>query len=164
MSFPPEVALAPPHTYDDPRMQYDEQCFFYDGGYDLLCLYDSGRIPKKQKGKGSGGIVGGRKPKSHPQPEFIEYIFKTSIIRVNDDVLPDNEKTKKYHILDKPNNIFFKIDDLKTKTKSISIKSEILKVKTLNPILKEHMSSSLYFCSPNKIKIHTEIITKKNNE
>ena len=30
--------FSPPFTYDDPRLTYDEHCFYYDGGYDEVCL------------------------------------------------------------------------------------------------------------------------------
>jgi hypothetical protein len=33
-----------PYTYDDPRLLYNEPCFFYDGGFDQVCLINKFQI------------------------------------------------------------------------------------------------------------------------
>lgn len=38
----------PPFLYDDSRITYDEHCFYYDGGYDIICLQQPPTIEEKK--------------------------------------------------------------------------------------------------------------------
>lgn len=47
----------PPFLYDDERITYDEHCFYYDGGYDIICLQtppEPDEEPKKRVGRAGG--------------------------------------------------------------------------------------------------------------
>lgn len=83
MAYPP--GKAPPYTYDDPRIFYDEECFFYDGGYDEICLIDNNLLGNKKIG-GSGGI--GRRrpyvPPPAPNP-LLDIKIKVCLKCVNDE-------------------------------------------------------------------------------
>jgi len=76
---------AAPYTYDDPRLLYDEICFFYDGGYDFLCL--TGPI---FVGRGGGEARKRRVEKA--KKNFVNVFIQHKLLSVNGiDYEPDEE-------------------------------------------------------------------------
>ena len=125
------------YTYDDISLSqvdetrtiiYDEPCFVYDGGYDLICLYGLKPLPKRRILGTSGGTFS--KPsekKTYPEPDIVELVFKTKI--VNFDI--ETTKTYKY---DKNTNVSVEVKDIKVNLKKTNIKSEIIKRVGISPV------------------------------
>jgi hypothetical protein len=70
------VLPTPPYLYDDPRLVYDEHCFFYDGGYDSVCL-----------GAPTAVIVraGGSRKKAKP---YLNVFVRCCVCKVNGEEIP----------------------------------------------------------------------------
>lgn len=124
------------YTYDDISLSqvdetrtiiYDEPCFAYDGGYDLICLYGLKPLPKRRIVGGGGGLGKTTEKKTYPEPDIVELVFKTKI--VNFDI--ENTKTYKY---DKNSNVTVEVKDFKINLKKTNIKSEIIKRVGINPV------------------------------
>lgn len=135
---PPE----PPYTWDDPRICWDEPCFFYDGGFDLVCLFPTATTRKR---RGGGGGTKTTPAKSYPTPEVLSLVFKTCIDYVNDEELDDECEIKKFKFK-KELDIDLEIKELTLKGKSYKLVSEVFSPR----IIKKHMSSS-----------NTDITTKR---
>lgn len=79
----------PPYTYDDPRLTYDEVCFFYDGGYDSVCL-STGTI---FVGKATASSSSSSKKKKLDKP-FINIFIEAKLLEVNGVLIdPDEPST-----------------------------------------------------------------------
>jgi hypothetical protein len=176
----------PPYTYNDYRITYNEKCFFYNGGFDLVCL-----AVKPNRG-GVSGVAVGKLPKSFPTKEMIDLVFKVCIQNVNEQGYKEEEfcEIKKYSFEKKAEDVVVKTTDLKVKRKIITISTEEFGVKPIekilsssNPIkvdennkiiktnisssfqkLKTHVSSSLYFKNPKKFKVNSSIIKNNNKD
>lgn len=68
---------TPPFSYDDGRLVYDEHCFFYDSGYDNVCL----GLPTAVV------LRGGRKK---PKP-FLNVFVRCCVCRINGVEIPCEE-------------------------------------------------------------------------
>jgi len=78
---------AAPYTYDDPRILYDEICFFYDGGYDSVCLtgpifIGRGKYPSK---------ICHEKLK-----DFFNFFIEYKLLSVNCELYEPNKETEWY--------------------------------------------------------------------
>ena len=82
--YPP--GKAPPYTYDDARILYDEECFLYDGGFDEVCLTDITPVEVPRKFGGGGGMVARRRPYVPPPAPnpLLDIRFKVCLKSVND--------------------------------------------------------------------------------
>jgi hypothetical protein len=74
----------PPYTYDDPRLTYDEHCFFYDGdGYSSVCLAGPTAVVIRRGG-------GSKKRQQNP---FLNVFINCYVKAANGKVIPcDPEK------------------------------------------------------------------------
>lgn len=80
-------STPPPYTYDDPRILYDQKCFFYNGGFDLVCLGIDPTPPEPPvsdffRPQGAGDGFGYRKP-VEPEYHWIDVRIKSCLVRVN---------------------------------------------------------------------------------
>jgi len=108
-----------PWTYNDPRLIYNERCFFYNGGWDLVCLY--GRVvPGKRKIGRSGAVFTG---KSYPQAETINFLFKVCLTHVNEKKFEDYCEIKKYRV-PKKIDLAVRVSKLSAQTKKIQVETE----------------------------------------
>lgn len=156
-----------PYCYNDPNITYNEECFCYNGGFDLTCLI----APRRIAGRVS------QPKKSYPAVEMVDLVFKTCIEYVNDKKLEEEEACciiKKYS--------FEKKDSMDVRTKITGVKRKIMTITTSDfavnqgvskeptrmssslTKLSPYVSSSLVFNKPKKIKISTSAIKNKNNK
>jgi hypothetical protein len=172
---------SPPYTYNDPRIIYNEPCFFYNGGYDLICLGLTINV-----GKGGGGAVG-KQTIAKPQPKMINILFKTCLDYVNDEEFKEEYCEIKEFRFKKFMDVNFKIEEVTLKGKRLTLTSEIFSPKIIKKHmsasadnitikkteissslmqlrLKSYISSSLVLNTPNKIKVKTSIINKKEDK
>lgn len=96
----------PPYTYDDPRLTYDEHCFFYDGGYDSACLSATTAIAVRR---------GGRKKEQKP---YINIFVQVCVCKVNGIEFPcgDFDGWTRFVGEDDPITVFINGVALKMKT------------------------------------------------
>lgn len=92
------------YTYDDPRITYDEMCFFYDGGFDLLCLKEKaqkvyGRLTKKDREK-------------EPKEEIFNLFIRISLVEVNGEEVDEPLSEKIFRFTDEPDLIKIKVAEL----------------------------------------------------
>ena len=172
MADPFAIPAEPPYTYNDPRIIYNEPCFFYNGGYDLICLF--GTPPPAGRGVATGARV-----KSKPQPETISLIFKSCICRINDDVIDINKREEEYcelkkYVFKKDLDVVLKLEQITLKGKRLTFSSKLLDSK----VLKKHLSGSsegvsskktkvlgsLILNEPRKINFISSILKKKNKD
>lgn len=78
---------APPYTYDDPRIGYDEHCFFYDGGYDSICLAQPDAVIIKRSG-GDTGASRRRREREKEKHPFLNLFIQANLKEVNGDAVP----------------------------------------------------------------------------
>jgi len=72
---------SPPYFFDDPRILFEEPCFFFDGGFDDVCLAGLGH------GKKVGALGGSSSRKKQEEREFRnvhEVKMNTRLVAVND--------------------------------------------------------------------------------
>lgn len=175
MTYDTTTFPNPPYTYNDYRITYNEKCFFYNGGFDLVCL-TAGR----RRVVGSPPGVGKLPPKSYPQPQMIDLVFKVCIQYVNEKEYKDEEvcEIKRYSFT-KDSNTIVRTDGFDVRRKLFTITSSDFNVNTINRFLgnsdlnpstvvsssitklKTYVSSSLHFNVPKKIKIKSTIIKDK---
>lgn len=67
------VLPLPPYLYDDSRLTYDERCFFYDGGYDSVCLAGPAAIFKP---------IGGRSSRKNKCP-YLNVFIRSCLLEIN---------------------------------------------------------------------------------
>lgn len=78
----------PPYTYDDPRLLYNEICFYYDGGYDSVCLATPIIVGRSTSSDGR------KKKKEKLEKPFINIFIETKLLEVNGKVYkPDEAST-----------------------------------------------------------------------
>lgn len=167
-----------PYTYDSPEISYNEQCFFYNGGFELTCLI-------QDRVKHGGGQAIGKLPtgKVYPQVDIINLIFKTCIDYVNDKPYKDEEicEIKRYQFQKDESEIKIKTTKMDVKRKLFKITSDEFNVNTIsrfmdkdnNPTsvvssslskLSTRVSSSLHFNKLQKIKVSSAIIKGNDKE
>ena len=76
----------PPYTYNDPRLTYNEHCFYYNGGYDEVCLI-IGFDRKRRVGVGGGG-----RRKSEEREEVLPWIditIQSQLTAINGEFVED---------------------------------------------------------------------------
>lgn len=173
---------APPYSYNDYRITYNEPCFLYNGGFDLICL-----TIRHPGGTGASSAVG-KYPteRSYPSEDMINFVFKVCIEYVNDKKYDQEEycEIKRYSV-PKDSNVSVKTTSLNVTKRLLSISSDEFSVRTIekflsasNPIVKEdssnkktvvssslnklktYVSSSLQFNKPRKIKVNSTTIFK----
>jgi hypothetical protein len=160
--YTPETYPAPPaepFLFNDPRITYNEPCFAYNGGFDLICLF--GR-------KTRGPIVGGKSRHIYPNPEIMEVFFQTCYKKRDDLDEQQACEVKKYTVNKKIDaTITSDIISIDVKKKSV----EATVTKYVNKISKgmetnvefvnnltPSVSSSLKLQIPRKIIFKTERI------
>lgn len=80
----------PPFTYDDPRLTYDERCFFYDSPYDQVCLQ---LAPRRR-------IGGGRSTSIKTKNPYVNIRVCGKLCVVNGNVyICDNEKEGNQNVI-----------------------------------------------------------------
>lgn len=67
----------PPFTYNDNRLMYGEQCFYYNGGYDNICL-SINTINAKRK-VGNGGDL----DKKREILPWVDITVRSQLIKIN---------------------------------------------------------------------------------
>jgi len=104
------VLPAPPYTYDDARLTYDEQCFFYDGGYDSVCLAGPATVFVPRGG-------GGRSNRRKNLP-YLNIFVKSRVLKINEEKYPsdDLEGWVRFSGEDEPMTIF--LNGVKVKQKA----------------------------------------------
>jgi hypothetical protein len=87
------ITAPPPYTYDDPRIVYDQKCFFYDGGFDEICLGFEPIIPEEplKRRTGSGGIGIGYRKQPRTNYDWLDIKIKACLTKVNDKKFHENE-------------------------------------------------------------------------
>jgi len=87
---------TPPYFYDDSRLVYDEHCFFYDGGYDDVCLSAPTAVIVRR---------GGRKKQSKP---YLNVFVRCCVCKVNGEEIPcsDLEGWTRFAGEDEPLTVF----------------------------------------------------------
>ena len=145
--------LPAPHTYDDPRILYDDAVIFYDGNPDIIFI-----TPEKKKIRGGGivGSLGKRKETVYPKEEIINLTFKTSIESINGVNLPYNYSKTSTYKFKKTSDIDVIVLDLTVGLKNKNIESFLTGVASNN--LSEHVSSSLFFNKLNELNVKSTII------
>jgi len=98
----------PPYTYDDPRLLYDEVCFFYDGGYDLVCLAGPVIV-----GKGGGSSDSGKKRVEEPKKNFVNIFIEHKLISVNGVPYHPDEDPEWFRFVGENDQIDIVIDGVK---------------------------------------------------
>jgi hypothetical protein len=179
MTFTTTTYPVGPYTYDDPRITYNEKCFFYNGGFELTCL-----IQDTVRHHGGGQAIG-KMPtgKVYPQVDVINLIFKTCIEYVNDKSYKDEEvcEIKRYQFQKDVSEIKIKTTSMNVKRRLFTITSDEFNVNTISRFLDKDnkptsivssslsklstkVSSSLHFNKLQKIKINSAIIKVKDKE
>ncbi len=138
----------PPYTYNDPRLLYNEVCFFYDGGYDSVCLAGALKI--------IGGSVPGRREPKKPAKPFFNIFIEYKLIEVNGKKHKPRTKSKWFRYAGENDAIEISINGVNiditkpmVEGKFVDIVKQIIsysgslesKVETFNNLL---MSSSYY--------------------
>jgi len=98
---------TPPYTYDDPRILYDEICFFYDGGYDSVCL----ATPTIVVGRSSSST--GKRKKEQLEKPFINIFIETKLLEVNGEVIKPDEPSIWYRFSGENDIVEIYIDNVK---------------------------------------------------
>jgi len=81
---------SPPYTYDDPRLTYNEHCFYYNGGYDSVCLI-IGFDRKRRVGVGGGTASGGkRRDEELPPLPWIDITVCAQLLQANEEEVEDS--------------------------------------------------------------------------
>ena len=174
MTFTTTTYFKGPYTYDSHKISYNEKCFFYNGGFELTCL-----IQDTVRHHGGGQAVG-KLPyaKVYPQVEVINLIFKTCIEYVNDKKYKDEElcEIKRYQYNKDESKVDVRASGMNVRRRLFKITSDEFNVNTIsrfldkdnNPTtsivsssltkLSTHVSSSLHFNKPQKIKVNSIIV------
>lgn len=72
-----------PYTYDDPRILYDEHCFFFDGdGYDNVCLNPGTAVVVRHRGRGSYSNARQRQ-RQQERGTFLNVFVQANLREVN---------------------------------------------------------------------------------
>ena len=169
MTFSTTNFPAAPYTYDDIRITYNENCFMYNGGFELTCL-----IQDTARHRGVGHVPVG---KVYPQVDVVNLIFKTCIEYVNEKQYKDEEvcEIKRYQYIKDESKVDVKASGMNVRRRLFKITSDEFNVNTIsrfldkdnNPTsivsssltkLSAYVSSSLHFNKPQKIKINAGII------
>lgn len=86
--MPEDFLSDGPYTYNDPRLFYNEHCFFFDGGYDDICLNPPEPILIHRKRNG-GAISLNRnslnKKKENNDVHFLNLFLKVNLLKINDE-------------------------------------------------------------------------------
>lgn len=136
----------PPYTYDDPRLTYDEHCFFYDGGYDDVCLAGPTAIVIKK-----GGY---KKRTREPELPWINIFIQSRFVQANNIFLDEKEKITRFAGKDAPITIF--VNGVQFDTRYPYVKGEI--IKTLKE--KPDLNASIRFVEKIENKSDEEIMAE----
>jgi len=164
-----------PYTYDDPRLLYNEPCFFYDGGFDQVCLINKFQI--RTGGRSSASRNKENKPLD--DKEYINVFIECELKHVNGDRFISKEGKKilrfvgensKYNIFLKNTKINFNKPIVKGEyiklIKDLSVSSSLDNIKTKKE--DEKVKIKTHQIEPyENIKISTvfvDIKQKKDNE
>ena len=147
---PPEA----PYTWNDPRICYNEPCFAYNGGFDLVCLFGDATPARRVGGKSTSATAG----RQYPEPETLSLIFKTCIDYVNDEEYNDEAYCDiKQYKFKKELDVNLKIEELTTQGKTYKLTSEVFSPK----VIKKHLSSSAGKLAKKKTSVSSSIKTLK---
>jgi hypothetical protein len=86
----------PPYLYDDPRFVYDEECMFYDGGFDATCIINKRGLPRKV-GRSSYQSAPAKKQEDDCRV-IVDIVISIEPVKLNDKQIQANEIVKKYHL------------------------------------------------------------------
>ena len=119
---------TPPYTYDDPRLLYDEVCFFYDGGYDQVCL----TTPKitvlpYRAGLATAPVRRRKEQKKEEDLPIINVFIQASLFEVNNAVVPDRNNLKYVRFSGANTPLEIKINKLTLETSFPYVTGEIVK-------------------------------------
>jgi hypothetical protein len=170
----PAAIPPPPYTYDDPRFIYDEPCMFYDGGFDEQCLIDIGKVilPKKL-----GRSTAGRRKIPERKKDcktILDVKIISALCKVNDEIVDDEEVTKKYHLEYDP--ITVTVNTIKCAEKDVNVYMQAMTSSVSVPQvcfdpnikllpIKTIVSSSLEArMRKSKLLVKSEIVTKKKKK
>lgn len=78
--------IPPPYAYDDPRIAYDEACFFYNGGFDEVCLAERTSSRRLGGGRAVASYKAPYKDKTKPTKEPLDIRMRSRLKSVNDTV------------------------------------------------------------------------------
>lgn len=111
----------PPYLYDDPRLTYDEHCFFYDGGYDDICLTAPTALVIKRTGGGgrNGNSSQRRRKKLEESRPYLNVFIETYLKRLNGevvDIAEQKHRWTRFSAEDEPLKVFLNGVTLKGKT------------------------------------------------
>ena len=75
-----------PYSYNDSRICYNEPCFLYNGGFDLVCLAIAVTPPRRVGGKSTS-----QSRTTYPTASMIDFTFRSRIDYVNDEKLEEDK-------------------------------------------------------------------------
>jgi len=172
------MLFPPPYTYNDPRILYNEPCFFYDGIFDSVCLANKFT---SARGHGGGLTSGKQQQPKEKLKEHLNVFIECELIRIND-LLIQCEKPTWLRFVGENDDVDIFAGDFK-----ISLSNPIIKGEYINIIKKLFVSTSFkgiktedscitpndiemkvqYIEPYEKIKVQATLInvkTKKDNE
>ncbi len=188
MANPPPFDIFPPvppgpYNFNDTRICYNEPCFEYNGGFDLVCLFGV-VVPPRKRGKSTTQV--GRQ---YPEPQMVDLLFKTCITCINEDEFEEGEfcEERKYtfkkesdiqvtaselHVNIKEKTVSAKLGKVSTAEDSehISASHNVVKLENKTEFssslrkLKTYVSSSLHLNTPRKIVIKSSSIKVKKKD
>lgn len=120
---------TPPYTYDDPRLTYDEHCFFYDGGYDDVCLAGPTAVVVRR-----GGY---KKRERKPELPFISIFIQSCLVQVNNVFYPEIPKFTRFAGTNAPLSIY--INGVQFDTRVPYVNGEIIQALKQKPELNAYV-------------------------
>lgn len=166
---------APPYTYNDPRLLYNEVCFFYDGGYDSVCLTGSIFVGRA---KTNAQHAKERKKRKELEKEkldktFINIFIESKLLSVNGDLIKPDEESKWYRFSGETDIVEIYVNDIKIDISKPMIEGKFIEtIKRIvsysgslesNEVLKESLkvSSSFYITTKSN---EPPLVVEKNLE
>jgi hypothetical protein len=155
----------PPYTYDDPRIAYDEVCFFYDGdGYDAVCL--AGPAIVALPGGASTSSSATRRSKGNaPLLPFINIFIQAEVVEVNDDVLLEEEATNYVRFSGENTPIAIQVNNIKMEMDRPYITGQLIKAVAGSEDFNEEMPIGKVELQPveeyQDIKVEAELVKEE---
>lgn len=157
---------TPPYTYDDPRIAYDEVCFFYDGdGYDAVCL--AGPAIVALPGGLSSSSSARRRRHITPLP-FLNIFIQAEVAEVNDDVLMEEDGTNYVRFSGENTPIAIQVNNIKMEMDRPYITGQLIKAVAGSEDFNEEMPIGKVELQPieeyQDIKVEAELVKEDEPE
>ncbi len=146
----------PPYGYDDPRITYDEHCFFYDGdGYDNVCLTRPTAVVVRPKVGGSVSSNRRRQQQKEPQLPFVNVFIQIQLAMVNDVFYSEPPKVLRFAGRDAPISVF--VNGVQFDTRFPYVSGEMVQTLKEKP---EDLNASIRFLESIQEKSDDEIMAE----